>query len=174
MTLRFEQPAYHHETAFIAALRDFERVGEWVADEYYRQKRDFCAFVDALRKAETHPRPHHVPESFFWLFDDDTWVGAVSLRHELDEVLAEFGGHISYEVRPSLRRRGFGLMLCRFILRQAQQRGMSAVLITCDEDNIGSQKIIEACGGVLQDVHASVWYKRPVRRYWITLTSGAS
>jgi len=44
--------------------------------------------------------------------------------------------------------------------------GITDILITCDDDNIGSQKIIEANNGILQD---TIDNERGVltRRYWI-------
>jgi predicted acetyltransferase len=41
------------------------------------------------------------------------------------------------------------------------------VLVTCDDSNIGSRAVIEACGGRLGNVVDSVVDGPRVRRYWI-------
>ena len=42
-------------------------------------------------------------------------VGRIALRHYLTEKLKEFGGHIGYEVRPSVRRTGVATELLRLL-----------------------------------------------------------
>ncbi|WP_431473075.1 GNAT family N-acetyltransferase [Ornithinimicrobium sp. W1665] len=44
---------------------------------------------------------------------------------------------------------------------------MERVLVTCDDDNAGSARVVEACGGVLEDVRTVAGHP-PARRYWIT------
>jgi predicted acetyltransferase len=41
------------------------------------------------------------------------------------------------------------------------------VLVTCDDDNVGSIAVIEACGGQLDSVIQAASPPRQVRRYWI-------
>ena len=88
------------------------------------------------------------------------------MRHRLNDSLQRFGGHVGYKIRPSCRRRGYGALICRLGIEQARLLGIGDILITCDDDNIGSARIIEANGGVLQD---RIDNDRGVltRRYWI-------
>ena len=92
---------------------------------------------------------------------DDTVVGRVSLRHELTPWLLEVGGHIGYAVRPSARRRGYATAALARVLPVAADLGIDPALVTCDEDNIGSRKAIEANGGVLEDV------RNGKLRFWV-------
>ena len=88
------------------------------------------------------------------------------MRHHLNESLKRYGGHIGYKIRPSYRRRGYGALICKLGIQGGAQTGVGDILITCDDDNIGSSRIIEANGGVLQD---KIDNGRGVltRRYWI-------
>jgi len=79
--------------------------------------------------------------------------------------LLNFGGHIGYGVRPKFRRRGFATEILRQSLKYIHELGVTEVLVTCDEDNVGSSKVIESQGGILEN---RVEYEgRFKRRYWI-------
>ncbi len=94
-------------------------------------------------------------------------VGRVSIRHELNAFLAEFGGHIGYAVRPAFRRHGYATDILRQSLRIAQRLGIERALVTCDVDNVGSAKVIEKCGGVFEGVAPGRDAVTARRRYWI-------
>ena len=114
---------------------------------------------------EYSPRPTgHVPCTFLWVVDDtspETYLGSISVRHELTPFLLEVGGHIGYSVRPSARRRGVATEALRLVLPHAAALGIDPALVTCDVDNVGSAAVIEANGGVLEDVRGDK------RRYWV-------
>jgi predicted acetyltransferase len=133
--------------------------GDDVKDEYRdalaRLKNDELAdWVDALL-ADTRERaprlPGNVPSTHLWWVDDDTFLGRLQLRHRLNPFLREIGGHIGYHVIPPARRQGHGTAMLAAALPVAAALGMDCVLITCDTGNLGSRKVIEANGGLLQD-----------------------
>jgi predicted acetyltransferase len=116
-------------------------------------------------------RPALVAAStFLFAFVGDRIVGRVSIRHALNSLLERLGGHIGYAVVPEFRRQGHGTE----ILRQAlpidrEKAGIRRVLVTCDDDNLGSIKVIETNGGVLANVISGPDLATPKRRYWIDL-----
>lgn len=106
----------------------------------------------------------HVPCTYLWITDDedpDTYLGTASVRHRLTPFLLEVGGHIGYSVRPSARRRGVATQALRLLLPHAAALGIDPALVTCDVGNIGSARVIEANGGVLEDVRGDK------KRYWV-------
>ena len=112
----------------------------------------FCAYTIALAHPET-PRPAGwVTGTYLWMLDDDEVVGRISLRHMLTPWLLEVGGHIGYAVRPSARRKGHASRALTLMLPVAAARGIDPVLVTCDEDNVASRRVIERAGGVLEDL----------------------
>lgn len=110
------------------------------------------------------PRPTgHVPSTILWIGGDDPtdYLGSLSIRHELTPYLLEVAGHVGYSVRPGARRRGVATEALRLALPVAAGLGLDRVLVTCDTDNVASARVIEANGGVLEDVRGVK------RRYWV-------
>lgn len=135
-------------------LLDYRRDEPWSA---YLQRRE------ANRRGERLPR-RWVASTFLAATVEGRLVGRVSIRHELNDWLATYGGHIGYAVIPVLRRRGYGTEILRQALVVARALGIDAVLVTCDVDNLASAGVIEACGGVFESVAAGDG--PPKRRYW--------
>lgn len=129
----------------------------------------FSAWVQRLRRDATEPPvPGFVTCTNRWVVEGEQYLGAISLRHELNAFLAERGGHIGYGIRPSARRRGLASFALREILPIASSHGLERVLLTCGEDNEGSWRTIESVGGVLENVATDEDGAR-YRRYWIDL-----
>ena len=68
---------------------------------------------------------------------------------------------MGYSVRPSRRREGHASRALALALDRLADRGVLRVLVTCDDDNAGSRRTIEAAGGVLENVLDGK------RRYWL-------
>lgn len=128
----------------------------------------FAAYVAELHRQgdpAVAPPSGWVNSSSFWLVDGPSFLGEIRIRHELTPHLLEEGGHIGYDIAPEFRRRGFGTTMLALALRRAAGLGIDPALITCDRGNVGSRRIIEANGGVLEDErHGKL-------RYWV-VTSG--
>ncbi|WP_030153151.1 GNAT family N-acetyltransferase [Streptomyces sp. NRRL S-244] len=130
----------------------------------------FAAWTERLRGYGDRTRPveqGRVHATYWWITEDDTYLGAIDLRHYLNGFLLDAGGHIGYGIRPSARRRGLAGWALGAVLYEARLLGMDRVLLTCDPGNTGSVRTIERGGGVLEDVRDTL--VGPKRRYWIDL-----
>ncbi|MFE0602367.1 GNAT family N-acetyltransferase [Streptomyces sp. NPDC058892] len=130
----------------------------------------FAAWTRKLRRYADRSVPvdhGRVHATYWWITEDDTYLGAIDLRHYLNGFLLDAGGHIGYGIRPSARRRGLATWALTAVLHEARVLGMDRVLLTCDPGNTGSVRTIERGGGVLEDVRETLI--GPKRRYWITL-----
>lgn len=113
------------------------------------------------------PAEGRVHADYWWIVDGQTYLGAITLRHALNDFLLRAGGHVGYGLRPSARGRGLAAWAVRSMLPRAQQLGLDRLLVTCDDSNRASARTIEKVGGVLEDVRQTEL--GPTRRYWITL-----
>lgn len=142
---------------------------------YYQEGMTFVRYLEVLAeqaRGENLP-PNHVPTTFLFAFAAARIVGRVSIRHELNEFLLRAGGHIGYFVVPEFRRRGIATAILQQSLQIAHNElGISRVLVTCDDDNIGSIRTIEKNGGVLENVVTGPDLAKPKRRYWIQPRTG--
>lgn len=97
---------------------------------------------------------------------DNRIVGIVDLRHHINHpVLGVWGGHIGYTVRPSERRKGYAKEMMRLILQKCVVREMEEVMVTCNRDNVASEKVILSAGGIFEkEICVDGKY---IKRYWI-------
>jgi len=115
----------------------------------------------------TRPKISH---DLYWLVLDQTFIGSVSFRHELSDLLIHYGGHIGYGIRPAWKGQGYGKKMVALTLEKAKEQGLDKVLITCSPDNPASRGIIEANGGVLEDIRDLSWTTEKIMRFWIDLS----
>ena len=92
-------------------------------------------------------------------------MGAVNIRHTLNEGLLKDGGHIGDGIRPSERGKGLGTRMIALALEECDRLGIRDVLMCCDKDNAASARTIVKNSGVLENEIEINGV--PVQRYWI-------
>lgn len=129
---------------------------------------DFDYYLENLEVKEGNPRGY-VPDTTLFCLDTDRniFVGAVNIRHYLNEKLIVSGGHIGDGIRPSERRKGYATAMIGLALKECKKLRIDRVLMCCNKDNIGSAKSIIKNGGVLEN--EVMEDGKPVQRYWIEL-----
>ena len=155
---------------YLDVLAERERGIVLVPDSVHRDQMEAVgdpAFVSA--QEELRHILKGVPETFLFAFVGPRIVGRVSIKHSLNDFLEGFGGHIGYVVVPAFRRRGYATSMLRLATQLARQRlGLTRILLTCRDDNVGSIRAIERNGGILENVVTDRDGISPLRRYWIT------
>lgn len=111
-----------------------------------------------------------VPSDIFFLCPkgEKRILGAVDVRHALNDYLFRFGGHIGYGIRPSEQRKGYATKMLGLALDHCRKLGLHRVLVTCDADNPGSRRTIEKNGGILENSVMDGTCE--VLRFWIDLS----
>ena len=98
---------------------------------------------------------------------DNYIVGMIDIRHYLNEYLTEAGGHIGYGVRKTERNKGYAKQMLKLALEKCKKLKIKRVLITCDEDNIASEKVILSANAKLEDIRNVDGENK--KRFWIDL-----
>lgn len=166
--LRLIEPCEQYLASYKAAYREY---GEYNVTTYSFDDSDSC---DIFAKYENYRharnlKPDRVGSDYYWLVEDerDHFIGEITIRHCLNDALLQCGGHIGYGVRCSEWGRGYGTRMLELALEKARQRGLEKVLITCDDNNTASARVIEHNGFTLEDKRAVNGAQ--IRRYWKTL-----
>ncbi|AKM82471.1 TPA: GNAT family acetyltransferase [Candidatus Berkelbacteria bacterium] len=171
--LELVAPSKKYKKSFLEASEEYKNTDSGQGID--QSMKEICSEIDFNKFVEEkidHSKGinianGYVPASEFWLIEGDEFIGRTSIRHSLNENLKKIGGHIGYTIRPSRRKMGYGTKILQLSLPKAKELGIDKALLTCDKDNIGSAKIIEKNGGVLENELEQSEGKPPKLRYWI-------
>lgn len=169
--LRLEAPSVELVPSYVAFLDEIAVHGEHVWPRRPAPDETAASFVERIQRAETSPAPNEPPQTTYWATLDGAVVGHIGLRHGLTAELAEFGGHIGFTVRPSSRGQGVAKAMLREVLRTPKAREVGRVLLTCAPDNVASNRVIQANGGVLEKTIFVERVQRETNLYWIDVAS---
>ena len=98
---------------------------------------------------------------------DNYIVGMIDIRYYLNEYLTQVGGNIGYGVRKTERNKGYAKQMLKLALEKCKELKIKKVLITCDEDNIASEKVILSANAKLEDIRNVDGENK--KRFWIDL-----
>jgi predicted acetyltransferase len=168
---RLVKPKLIHQAKYLEYVKEWNLASDKMVP-YSSQLNDLSyqdfLVLQANREDITKVPKEFVPSSFYLFVDEEDFIiGALSIRHQLNDHLLQTGGHIGYGIRPSMRGLGLAKEMLRLALNEAKKQGISKALVTCDTHNTPSRKTIESCGGVLENQNIVDGVLQ--NRYWITL-----
>ena len=112
-----------------------------------------------------------VPYTVLWYVEGAEFLGSLHIRHHLNANLEKVGGHVGYAVRPSARGRGHASAILAAGLDYIRANlPLTRVLLTVNQLNLASIRVIEKNGGVFSQAIPHLW--RPgetALHYWIDL-----
>lgn len=169
MNLKLIIPNKKHSDLVIDYLNDFKNNNE--------EPLNFNNFTDYntwLNKINLRSNKNTLPidrvlTTTFFVINNNEIIGITDLKHEFNNEVLNYTGQISYAVRPSKRHNNYGTEILKLILIYAKENNFSKVLITCDEDNVDSSKIIEKNNGDLENIIYNSLENKNIKRYWIYL-----
>lgn len=172
MDVRLVRPSTDFKRSYLDMMEEWNASGEklvpFILEEDTENFEGMVALLEGYKLGKGIPSSF-VEHSTFWLADrNDRLLGAINIRHRLNERLKKVGGHIGYGVRPSERRKGYASKMLQLALLEARKLGLSEVLLTCSKENTASAKTILNNGGRLdseqEDESGGV-----TQRYWIRI-----
>ena len=134
----------------------------------------FSSIEDWLEELKKRSSEATVPEglvpssTYLGVREKDNYiVGMIDIRHYLNEYLTQVGGNIGYSVRKTERNKGYAKQMLKLALGKCRDLKMKKVLITCDEDNIASEKVILSANAKFEDIRSADGENK--KRFWIDL-----
>jgi len=134
----------------------------------------FSSIEDWLEELKKRSSEATVPEglvpssTYLGIREKDNYiVGMIDIRHYLNEYLTQIGGNIGYSVRKTERNKGYAKQMLKLALEKCKELKIKKVLITCDEDNIASEKVILSANAKLEDIRNIDGENK--KRFWIEL-----
>ena len=139
-----------------AGLNRFSSIEDWLEELKKRSSED------------TVPKGLVPSSTYLAVREKDNYiVGMIDIRHYLNEYLTQVGGHIGYGVRKTERNKGYAKQMLKLALEKCKELKIKKVLITCDEDNIASEKVILSANAKLEDIRNVNGENK--KRFWIDL-----
>lgn len=172
--LSLVKPDVKYKNQYIDMLDEWKRTGErpepWVLQADYSDFDAMVSMFEQISQGINIPEGF-VPSSTFWAYenDSDKIVGAVNVRHYLNDMLFKTWGNIGYGVRPSERRKGYATQILHLALDECRRLNINRVLLSCYKDNIASAKTILKNGGILENEVEEEGTGRLIQRYWISI-----
>ncbi|ERJ11927.1 GNAT family N-acetyltransferase [Haloplasma contractile] len=172
MELRLVKPRMELRDKHLDFIKEWKENGEDITPYSVRllgqRYEKWLENNNKLENKDTAP-DDWVPATTYFLMDEESnMLGAVNIRHELNEFLFNYGGHIGYGIRPSERRKGYASKMLEMALNVSRNEiGLKKVLIVCNQVNHASSKTIQKNGGVLEN--EVVEEGKLVQRFWIEL-----
>ena len=139
-----------------AGLNRFSSIEDWLQELKKRSSKD------------TVPKGLVPSSTYLGIREKDNYiVGMIDIRHYLNEYLTQIGGNIGYSVRKTERNKGYAKQMLKLALEKCKELKIKKVLITCDEDNIASEKVILSANAKLEDIRNIDGENK--KRFWIEL-----
>ena len=174
----YEKPSIERKEEIISFLDEFREYGSNIngsgnLDRIY----DGYTFEDTLNRClnmeneEYAKSINRCPGKTFLLIreSDNKIVGTINIRWNLNEEMLKFAGHIGYGIRPTERRKGYNKLNLYMGLKEEQKLGLDRVMVSCNVDNIGSNKTIQALGGILERTEVDPIDNEKTNIYWINV-----
>lgn len=167
---RLVRPSILYKESFIKGYLELQKEGVSIEAEIEYIDSHFLEFTSSLANFSKKKwyKPWFIPETIYWLVENQEFLGRISIRHRLNKDYYNFKGHIGYAIIPSKRNKGYGNMILKLALVEAQKMGLTKVLITCDSNNTFSKKIIENNGGIYENSKGDIDNTIKLR-YWIEI-----
>ena len=153
------------------ALKEYEMISQMPEDENGMTNPDWGisyekfaeeALPRMIRYAEGIGLPEGwVPETHYFLWDDEKIVGLFRLRHYLNDFLRMYHGHIGYAVKRECRGQGYGSRGLALLLEEGKDViKEEEFYLSLHKDNPASLKVQQRNGARIVREYETNYYTR--------------
>jgi predicted acetyltransferase len=166
IAVQLVRPGPEHLASYVSALRQGWSAdnirGKAAADEELASiEADPDSFIAGMEDREAKGGPIELPDGSKavripgfrrWMWDGE-FAGSIGFRWQpgTTALPPHCLGHIGYAVVPWKQGNGYATRALRLLLPEAMAEGLPYVEITTDLENVASQRVILANGGILVD-----------------------
>lgn len=149
--LKLVKPSKKYLNSYLENCIEFKKMN--IYDVSYHDPEKFEEWKDTIfQMYEDHSKginlpKGHVSGTTYWLVEGNNFIGRGGIRHELNDFLIKYGGHIGYYIKKEYWGMGYGTLLLKLLLEKVTDLGIKKALLTCDIENIASARVIEKNGG---------------------------
>lgn len=169
--IKLVYPCVEYSEQYVDVLEEYKSINEKPTFGLHFEYDNFDEIIDEinnLKKGIKIPA-WQVQRDIYWLvsISDKRIIGVINIREISTEYFIKVGGNIGYGIRPSERRKGYATKILSLALEKCRKKGHNRVMVTCESDNIASEKTIIKNGGIFDSeiVDDGVTFLR----YWIAL-----
>lgn len=148
MSVKFElvRPIAAHQAQYEQMMEEWEgfggRLNPGVLRRYSRKLQRKVSYDQWLSWIA---EDRETVQDLYFFMGDERILGAISIR--TGEKIG-IHGHTGYGIRPSERGKGYATRMLAMALEVMREKGINPVVVSCDEDNLASAKVIRNNGGV--------------------------
>lgn len=156
MPIRLSKPKLSHEADYKEMIQEFIEAGVKIQPTAMApiDNETYIQLLERLDQQEkwTYKQDIYVPASLYFIIEETTGkiVGAIHIRHILNDFLRNFGGHVGYGIRPSERKKWYATQGLKAAIPLCKELGIEKIMVDCRKDNIWSSKTIQNNGGIFQ------------------------
>jgi len=189
--ITLEEYDLKYEDDFVEFIKEFQQYGdefamlsimEDVFNSYFQTNKTYKDFAESeirkffpryvefmnnLKSYKTIEKQGWVEADSYFICKDGKMIGEIMFRKALTPfLLTNSLGHIGYKIKHSERGKGYCSQALKMLLDKAWGEGYTELMISCNESNVPSARVIEKNGGILNRINKNS-LGNTEKEYWL-------
>lgn len=122
----------------------------------FEQYKEWLILMDKWSRGEGL-KEGYVPQTIYWLYDENIPIGIGKIRHALTESSRKFGGNIGYAISKEFRGKGYATVFLKMLLSEMNKMNITERVLTVEKNNPSSKRVIEKNGGKVIEENSDRW-----------------
>lgn len=164
--LKLEIPNITHKNAYEILIKEWSEAEKIpTSPKRLFSGNNFYEFLKIIEN-DISNNEDWVNAHLYFLIENEEILWAIHLRHDLIiPKFLEMHWHIWYWIAPKHRMKWYAKIMLELVLNEAKNLWLNKVLVSCNIDNIASEKVIQKNWGIFERLTID----GKIKRYWINL-----